>query len=378
MAKAPTEPMVKAQGVHKYFDHLHVLKGVDLEVGRGEVCVILGPSGSGKSTFLRCINQLESISAGRIYVEGELMGMSEKPAPRKGIAALRARMHHSTTVEGTELAVLPDKEISRQRAKIGMVFQHFHLFPHMTALENVMEGPLQVRKIPKSQARPLAEELLGRVGLADRMDHYPSELSGGQKQRVAIARALANNPDILLSDEATSALDPNTTKSILKLLRQLHDTLGLTIVIITHQMSVVKQICNKVAVIDHGTIVEEGRLFDIFVNPQAPLTKSFVATTSNLDKVNDLIEEHSPLVSVGDGGVLLRMRYISKEVSEALVSHISRQFDIDVNIVFGDIDVVEGSPLGGLVVVITGDRNNILAAIDYLKNRNIGIEVLAS
>ena len=258
-----------------------------------------------------------------------------------------------------------------------MIFQSFNLMPSRTVAGNV-ELPLLGGELDREARAARVAELLELVGLAEKADNYPSELSGGQQQRVAIARALANNPDILLSDEATSALDPNTTKSILKLLRQLHDTLGLTIVIITHQMSVVKQICNKVAVIDHGTIVEEGRLFDIFVNPQAPLTKSFVATTSNLDKVNDLIEEHSPLVSVGDGGVLLRMRYISKEVSEALVSHISRQFDIDVNIVFGDIDVVEGSPLGGLVVVITGDRNNILAAIDYLKNRNIGIEVLAS
>ena len=277
MAKAPTEPMVKAQGVHKYFDHLHVLKGVDLEVGRGEVCVILGPSGSGKSTFLRCINQLESISAGRIYVEGELMGMSEKPAPRKGIAALRARMHHSTTVEGTELAVLPDKEISRQRAKIGMVFQHFHLFPHMTALENVMEGPLQVRKIPKSQARPLAEELLGRVGLADRMDHYPSELSGGQKQRVAIARALAMEPELMLFDEPTSALDPELVGEVVRVMQDLAEG-GMTMVVVTHEIGFAREVGDHVVFMDDGLIVEEGTPEEVILNPQNPRAKEFFAT----------------------------------------------------------------------------------------------------
>ena len=323
------------------------LQGINLTIERGDIYGIIGLSGAGKSTLVRCINGLEPFDGGSLEVNG------------RGIGDLRP------------------KELRSLRRRIGMIFQSFNLMPSRTVAGNV-ELPLLGGELDREARAARVAELLELVGLAEKADNYPSELSGGQQQRVAIARALANNPDILLSDEATSALDPNTTKSILKLLRQLHDTLGLTIVIITHQMSVVKQICNKVAVIDHGTIVEEGRLFDIFVNPQAPLTKSFVATTSNLDKVNDLIEEHSPLVSVGDGGVLLRMRYISKEVSEALVSHISRQFDIDVNIVFGDIDVVEGSPLGGLVVVITGDRNNILAAIDYLKNRNIGIEVLAS
>lgn len=324
-----------------------VLKNISRSFMPGKVYSITGPSGAGKTTMLSLICGLAGPTEGRVMYNGGDLAKQDRYGYRS----------HD----------------------IGVIFQSFNLLPSLTVAENIvlsMDASGKAFGMPKKER---AVQLLKEVHLpAEYANERILHLSGGEQQRVAIARALANNPDILLSDEATSALDPNTTKSILKLLRQLHDTLGLTIVIITHQMSVVKQICNKVAVIDHGTIVEEGRLFDIFVNPQAPLTKSFVATTSNLDKVNDLIEEHSPLVSVGDGGVLLRMRYISKEVSEALVSHISRQFDIDVNIVFGDIDVVEGSPLGGLVVVITGDRNNILAAIDYLKNRNIGIEVLAS
>lgn len=323
------------------------LSGVSFTINEGEFVFLVGPSGSGKTTIIKLITGELSPTSGQI------------------------------TVNGFDMQGIKRRKLPKLRRTLGVIFQDFRLIDKMTVYENVAFA-MRVVGASNKEIRRRVPQVLELVGLVDREKRYPAELSGGEQQRVAIARALANNPDILLSDEATSALDPNTTKSILKLLRQLHDTLGLTIVIITHQMSVVKQICNKVAVIDHGTIVEEGRLFDIFVNPQAPLTKSFVATTSNLDKVNDLIEEHSPLVSVGDGGVLLRMRYISKEVSEALVSHISRQFDIDVNIVFGDIDVVEGSPLGGLVVVITGDRNNILAAIDYLKNRNIGIEVLAS
>lgn len=220
------------------------------------------------------------------------------------------------------------------------------------------------------------DELLQLVDLADRKDSYPDELSGGQKQRVAIARALANNPDILLSDEATSALDPNTTRSILALLRRLRDTLGLTIVIITHQMSVIREVCNRVAVIDHGTIVEQGDVFGVFANPQDNLTRSFVDTTSNLGKVREFIEEDSPLVKLSEGQRLIRMQYVSKEVSEALVSQITKGFDINVNIIFGDIDIVADAPIGGIVAIFDGKPAQIDAALDYLRQRNIAAEVL--
>jgi len=322
------------------------LHDIDLDIAQGDIYGIIGLSGAGKSTLVRCINGLER------YNEGNLK------------------------VDGHEIADLSTKELRKERRSIGMIFQSFNLMPSRTVAGNV-ELALLDSGLDREARASRVKELLGLVDLSEKAQSYPNELSGGQKQRVAIARALANNPSILLSDEATSALDPNTTKSILKLLKHLHDTLGLTIIIITHQMSVIKQICNRVAVIEHGTIVEEGKVFDIFANPKAPLTQAFVATTSNLGKINDLLEDHSPLVDLKPGQVLLRMKYISKEVSEALVSHISRSFGLDVNIIFGDIDIIDNAPLGGLVVILEGPADRSQAAIEYLKSRNIGIEVLA-
>jgi D-methionine transport system ATP-binding protein len=325
-------------------DDTIALGGINLNIEQGDIYGIIGLSGAGKSTLVRCINGLEQ------YDEGSL------------------------NVHGKEIGGLHRKELRLLRRDIGMIFQSFNLMPSRTVAGNV-ELAFRDRTNGETRKKRVAE-LLGMVGLAQKADAYPNELSGGQQQRVSIARALVNNPSILLSDEATSALDPSTTKSILALLRSLHDSLGLTIVIITHQMSVVKQICNKVAVIDQGTIVEQGDVFDIFVDPKAALTKSFVATTSNLDKIHDLMDSGSPLVALQPGQVLLRMQYVSKEVSEALVSHISRQFAIDANIVFGDIDVIEDAPLGGLVVILKGSAVDTASAIAYLKERNIGIEVL--
>ncbi|WEV76325.1 ATP-binding cassette domain-containing protein [Bifidobacterium sp. ESL0800] len=320
------------------------LSDVDLDVGKGDIYGIIGLSGAGKSTLVRCINGLEHYDGGSLAVNGQ------------------------------EVAELKPKDLRALRSDIGMIFQSFNLMPSRSVAANV---ELAFRgKVDRKTRQARVSELLDLVGLSEKADAYPSELSGGQQQRVAIARALVNKPRILLSDEATSALDPTTTKSILALLLALHDTLGLTVVVITHQMSVIKQICNKVAVIDHGTIVEKGDVFDIFAAPKAALTKAFVATTSNLDKVHELLDDHSPLVEPQPGQVLLRMNYIAKEVSEALVSHISREFSIDVNIIFADIDIVENAPLGGLVVMLKGDSDKITAALAYLNERNIGIEVI--
>ncbi|MCI1673906.1 MAG: ATP-binding cassette domain-containing protein [Bifidobacterium tibiigranuli] len=320
------------------------LDGINLSIEQGDIYGIIGLSGAGKSTLVRCINGLERYQEGSLHVLG------------KDVRQLRRQ------------------ELRELRREVGMIFQSFNLMPSRTAAGNV---ELAFRgKDDRAERSKRAVELLDLVGLADKADSYPSELSGGQQQRVAIARALVNNPKILLSDEATSALDPSTTKSILALLRHLHDALGLTIVIITHQMSVIKQICNKVAVIDSGSIVEEGNVFDIFVNPKAPLTRAFVETTSNLGKVQDLIEAKSPLVEIQPGQELLRMRYVSKQVSEALISHISRDFNIDANIIFGDVDIIDDAPLGGLVVALKGDPHDITNANAYLQGRGIGIEVL--
>lgn len=249
--------MIEIKDVHKFFGDLHVLKGVDMTVDKGEVCVLLGPSGSGKSTLLRCINGLEKISAGRVYLEGELMGMREVERLGK-----------------IELHELRDKQVTAQRSRIGMVFQRFNLFPHMTALENVMEGPVQVQRVPKEQAKAEALELLTRVGLADRTDHYPAELSGGQQQRVAIARALAMKPELMLFDEPTSALDPELVGEVLEVMKDLAKD-GMTMVVVTHEIGFAKEVADHLVFMDDGKIVEEGDARTIIENPQHPRAQEF-------------------------------------------------------------------------------------------------------
>ncbi|MDY3665581.1 amino acid ABC transporter ATP-binding protein [Schaalia hyovaginalis] len=247
-------PMVQVEGVHKFFGDLHVLKGIDLTIAPGEVCVILGPSGSGKSTLLRCLNQLEEISAGRVRVEGELLGYREDA---------QGRLHD-----------LPDKAIARQRARIGMVFQRFNLFPHKTALENVMEAPVHVAGVDKATAKKRALELLDRVGLADRADHYPSELSGGQQQRVAIARALAMDPEIMLFDEPTSALDPELVGEVLQVMKDLAAS-GMTMAVVTHEIGFAREVADTVVFMDEGVIVEAGSPAEVIGAPKEARTKEF-------------------------------------------------------------------------------------------------------
>ncbi len=249
--------MIEAVGVHKFFGDLHVLKGVDLTVERGEVCVLLGPSGSGKSTLLRCINELEQISAGRMWVDGELMGLRE--VTRGGRTVLHRRS---------------DKDIARQRSRIGMVFQRFNLFPHMTALENVMEAPRQVLGLSRADATERARHELDRVGLSDRTGHYPGQLSGGQQQRVAIARALAMDPQLMLFDEPTSALDPELVGEVLAVMQDLARS-GMTMVVVTHEVGFAREVADQVAFMDGGEIVERGAPQQVIDAPQHPRTKEF-------------------------------------------------------------------------------------------------------
>ncbi|QNP57426.1 amino acid ABC transporter ATP-binding protein [Tessaracoccus defluvii] len=247
--------MVQAIDVHKFFDELHVLKGINLTIERGEVAVLLGPSGSGKSTLIRCINELEQISAGRMYVDGDLMGLRE---------------------ENGRLYRLSDKAIAKQRSRIGMVFQRFNLFPHMTALENVMEAPRQVLGMTKAEAEADAREQLERVGLSDRADHYPSQLSGGQQQRVAIARALAMKPELMLFDEPTSALDPELVGEVLQVMKDLAAS-GMTMIVVTHEVGFAREVADKVVFMDDGVIVEAGVPADVIGNPQEDRTREFFA-----------------------------------------------------------------------------------------------------
>ncbi|HXO07325.1 MAG TPA: amino acid ABC transporter ATP-binding protein [Solirubrobacteraceae bacterium] len=246
--------MVKAEGVHKRFGRLEVLKGIDLEVGRGEVMCMLGPSGSGKSTFLRCINHLEKINAGRLSVDGELVGYRES---------------------GGKLHELHENVVARKRAEIGMVFQSFNLFPHMTALENVSLAPVRVLKVSRSEARRRAEDLLANVGLSDKLDTYPVALSGGQQQRVAIARALAMQPKLMLFDEPTSALDPELVGDVLDAMRQLaHD--GMTMIVVTHEIGFAREVGDTAVFMDDGVVVESGKPRDVLDNPQHQRTKEFL------------------------------------------------------------------------------------------------------
>lgn len=250
--------MVQIEDVHKYFGDLHVLKGVNATVASGEVAVILGPSGSGKSTLLRCINELEKISAGRIWVDGDLMGLREKKAPDGKVTLHR----------------LKDSQIARQRSRIGMVFQRFNLFPHLTALQNVMEAPMLVKKKSRTEAKSNAEDLLKRVGLEDRMDYYPSQLSGGQQQRVAIARAMAMDPELMLFDEPTSALDPELVGEVLAVIQDLAQS-GMTMVVVTHEVGFARQVADQVIFMDDGKIVEQGPASQVIDSPTEKRTQEF-------------------------------------------------------------------------------------------------------
>jgi polar amino acid transport system ATP-binding protein len=254
--KAPaTDTVVQASDVHKWYGRLHVLKGMSLDVARREVVVIIGPSGSGKTTFIRCINHLEKIQQGRIFVNGHLIGYREA---------------------GGKLVEDREKNIARQRQEIGMVFQRFNLFPHLTVLGNVTEAPIQVRHMAESEARDIGRDLLARVGLANKLDAYPGQLSGGQQQRVAIARALAMNPALLLFDEPTSALDPEMIGEVLEVMKRLAAD-GMTMIVVSHEMGFAREAADRVVMMDEGQIVEQGKPEEMFANAQHERTRAFLS-----------------------------------------------------------------------------------------------------
>ena len=324
---------------------VHAVQDVSLSIGKGEIFGIIGFSGAGKSTLVRCINLLERPTSG------------------------------SVTVDGKEMTALSARELRQARKKIGMIFQHFNLMPSRTVFGNVAY-PLRGSGLSREQIADKVHRLLELVGIGDKAEAYPKQLSGGQKQRVAIARALANDPNVLLCDEATSALDPQTTKAILRLLKNLNEKLGITVVIITHEMAVVKEICDRVAVMEHGRVVEQGEVFNVFADPRQEITRSFIHTTSNLRKIEELIEEDSPVVQLKPGELIVRLSYIQRNVSEPLISTVSRKFDITLNIIFSDIAIVQNAPIGGTVAIISGEREQITQAMQYLSEKNVGVEVI--
>jgi polar amino acid transport system ATP-binding protein len=250
-----SEPMVRSLDVHKRFGRLEVLRGVSMDVARGEVVVLIGASGSGKTTFLRCINHLERVDGGRIYVDGELVGYREK----------NGRLREDS-----------EREVARKRSAIGMVFQRFNLFPHLSALGNVIEAPIRVKKMPSGEAKEMGLEMLQKVGLADKISAYPAQLSGGQQQRVAIARALAMQPKLMLFDEPTSALDPELVGEVLEVMKSLARE-GMTMIVVSHEMGFAREVADRVVFMDEGVVLEEGAPEEMFVRPQQPRTQAFLS-----------------------------------------------------------------------------------------------------
>jgi len=324
---------------------VHAVQDVSLTVETGEIFGIIGFSGAGKSTLVRCINLLERPTSGEVLLDGQ------------------------------ELTALPPKQLRQARKKIGMIFQHFNLMPSRTVAGNVAY-PLRGSGLSREQIAAKVQSLLELVGIGDKADAFPSQLSGGQKQRVAIARALANDPSVLLCDEATSALDPQTTKAILHLLRDLNAKLGLTIVLITHEMAVVREICHRVAVMEHGRVAEQGEVFNVFVDPRQDITRSFIRTTSNLQKVEELIAADSPVTRLKPGELIIRLSYVQRNAAEPLISVVTKLFDVSLNIIFADINIVQDAPIGGTVAIISGERSHITKAIEYFIDKNVGVEVI--
>lgn len=335
---------------HSKKGDVQAVKNISLSINESEIYGIIGYSGAGKSSLVRCINLLEIPDSGEVSVNGTKL----------------------TWMEGEKMNRLSDHGLKSVRKGIGMIFQHFNLLDRSTVYDNVAY-PLKFCGKKHYEIDKKVHELLELVGLLDKIDAYPSQLSGGQKQRVAIARALANNPKVLLSDEATSALDPEATESILNLLRDLNKKLNLTIVLITHEMSVIKSICQKVAVMKNGKIVEEGDVYEIFANPKQEITKKFIDSQSSLSKINKLIEEASSLVNLGENGQLVRLQFEGESTGEAAISEISRNFGINVNIVLANIDILQKGPLGNIIVVLNGEKQKIANAISYLKEHKIQI-----
>ena len=333
---------VSVKNLKKNFGSLEVLKDISLDINEGEVICLIGPSGSGKSTFLRCLNRLEDITSGSVIVDGE---------------------------DITD----PKLDINKKRENIGMVFQHFNLFNNMNVLDNLMLAPLELKKADKKEARARAEEMLKRVDLLEKADSYPSQLSGGQKQRVAIARALASNPKILLCDEATSALDPQTTASILELLKSINEQFQITIVIITHQMSVIREICNRVAIIEHGELVENGLVEDIFSHPKSKAARELILrdVPENSGKAEGAVAAQMERIQ---GDKKLRIVFTENSAFEPVIANMILQFGKPVNILRADTKNVGGVAKGEMILGLPDDRHLQIDMEQYLTEHGLEIE----
>ena len=342
--------MIQLSHIEKTYDSpsgpVKALKGIDLTIERGEIFGIIGLSGAGKSTLIRCINMLERPTAGKVIVDGQ------------------------------DMTSMSEKELRRARKNIGMIFQHFNLLSSATVYDNIA-FPLRLSHTPEAEIKKKVLPLLELVGLADKAHQYPSQLSGGQKQRVGIARALASEPKVLLCDEATSALDPQTTRSILELIQDINRKLSLTVVVITHEMQVIKDICDKVAVIENGVIAEQGTVLEVFTNPQKPITKDFISVLLSNElpaafRGGEVSKEPLP-----GAYLLLRLTFIGESADDPVLAGMIRKFpEIEVTMLFGNLDQIKSTPFGRMIIGITGPVAKVQEAIQYLRQQDLKEEVI--
>ncbi|MGF0040494.1 methionine ABC transporter ATP-binding protein [Peptoniphilaceae bacterium SGI.131] len=341
--------MIEIKNLSKTFNidkaEVKAVKDVNLQINDGEIFGVIGYSGAGKSTLVRCINLLEK--------------------PTEG----------SVLIDGVDITQIDQIQLRFLRKKIGMIFQQFNLLSSLTVGQNIAFN-LKGQKLSKKFIDKRVEELLDFIGISDKKDAYPSQLSGGQKQRVAIARALANNPTILLCDEATSALDPQTTKQILDLLKELNERLGITIVIITHEMQVIKSICDRVAVMENGNVVECGSVFEVFSNPKANITKDFIKSTNNLNQVKENLRLNDDLIKIGENQVLIKLDFVGQNTREAVIYEVAKKYDVSFNIAFGNMDLIQNQIIGSLIIILSGSKEGRENAILEFERRGIKVEVL--
>ena len=342
--------MIKLQGIEKIYDSpsgkVHALKGIDLEIARGEIYGIIGLSGAGKSTLVRCINMLERPTAGKVFVDGQ------------------------------DMTTLTESELRAARKNIGMIFQHFNLLSSATVYDNIA-FPLKLSGTSAADIKKKVEPLLELVGLSDKANQYPAQLSGGQKQRVGIARALANDPKVLLCDEATSALDPQTTKSILALIKDINKKLALTVVVITHEMQVIKEICDKVAVISDGVIAERGSVLDVFTNPQHRITKEFISVLLSNElpaafRGNEISQDRTP-----DSFLLVRLIFQGDRADDPVLAKMIRTCTgVECTMLFGNLDELRGVPFGRFIIGLSGADEAINNALNFLSGQDVRVEVI--
>lgn len=346
--------MIKLDNINVTFQQkkrtIEAVKDVTIHINQGDIYGIVGYSGAGKSTLVRVINLLQVPTAGKITIDEDVI------------------------YEGEKVTLTP-AQLRSKRREIGMIFQHFNLMAQMTAEENVAFA-LKHSGLSKQEKKEKVAKLLDLVGLSDRAENYPAQLSGGQKQRVAIARALANDPKILISDESTSALDPKTTKQILALLQELNEKLGLTIVMITHEMQIVKDICNRVAVMQDGRLIEEGSVLEIFSHPKEELTQDFIKTATGIDESLVKIYQQDIVQNLPENSILVQLKYAGSNTDTAIVNDLYKFYQVSANILYGNIEILDHTPVGEMVVILSGEPDQLHRAIGAVTEARVEVTIL--